>query len=452
MFHIVRRVNEFEVRPLRKRDELLLLEVLDASASLWNEITYERRQAFFAGEDVWQRETDLYRDKYKGTLSAATVQQIIRRNDEAWRGFFGLLEAGKDPNPPDYRKDDEQRELRTLVRNDQYTLEWADCSRLEIPVGLDLKEKYGLGYNERLRLEARGNPRWRGKRGRLELVYERDTDSFRAYQPVKDAVRRQERPLATESSDDDAVAALDIGANNLVAVTTTRGTRRLYHGRPQFRRFHRTTERIADLQLLLGPDEWTSQRLRRLYRRRSDRRNHMQDALIRNLAEWLRDHEISEVIVGDLDSLSPYWCVRVNEKVHLFWAYGRFQRRLQEVLSGEYGINVRGVDESGSSSQCPRCGERNVTRSEDTLHCVACGFDGHSDLAGSENLLREYCDGSMARPAVPGQNRSGKGHREVPCLEWDDHRWRRRDQSTKENPANRSTRKGNLASGGTEIT
>ena len=448
----MRRVNKFEVRPLRKRDRLLLLEVLDASASLWNEITYKRRQAFFAGEDVWDRETGLYRDKYKGTLGAAAVQQIIRRNDEAWRGFFGLLKAGEDPDPPGYRKDNGQRELRTLVRNDQYTLQWGDRSRLEIPVGLTLKEKYGLGYNERLRLEVRGDPRWRGKQGRLELVYERDTDSFRAYQPVNDAVRRRKQPLATASSDDDEVAALDIGANNLVAVTTTRGAQRLYHGRPQFHRFHRTTKRIAKLQSLLGPDEWTSRQLRQLYRRRSARRNHMQDALVRNLAEWLRDHDIGEVIIGDLDSLTPYWCTRVNEKVHLFWAYGRFQRRLQEVLSDEYGIDVREVDESGSSSQCPRCGERNVTRSEDTLHCVACDFEGHSDLAGSENILREYTDRSMARPAVPDQNRSGKGHHEVPCLEWDDHRWQHRDQLTKENPANRSTRKENLASGGAEIT
>jgi putative transposase len=30
---------------------------------------------------------------------------------------------------------------------------------LEIPVGFDLKEKYGLGYHDRLRLKASGDPR-----------------------------------------------------------------------------------------------------------------------------------------------------------------------------------------------------------------------------------------------------------------------------------------------------
>lgn len=48
----MRRVNTFTVSPLRERDELILYEVLDASAALWNELTYHRRQAFFDYEDV----------------------------------------------------------------------------------------------------------------------------------------------------------------------------------------------------------------------------------------------------------------------------------------------------------------------------------------------------------------------------------------------------------------
>ncbi len=57
------------------------------------------------------------------------------------------------------RSTDEGRELRTFIRNDQYTLETGERSRLEIPVGQDLKEKYGLGYHDRLRLEVTGDPK-----------------------------------------------------------------------------------------------------------------------------------------------------------------------------------------------------------------------------------------------------------------------------------------------------
>lgn len=65
----------------------------------------------------------------------------------------------------------DSRTLRTYVRHDQYTLETGDRSRLEIPVGKELKEKYGFGHTERLRLEVAGVPKWDGKQSRLELYY-----------------------------------------------------------------------------------------------------------------------------------------------------------------------------------------------------------------------------------------------------------------------------------------
>lgn len=437
----MQRVNRFEVRPRSKRDELLLIELLDASASLWNELTYTRRDAFFSGKDIWQSDSDRYYSRYKGMIGSATAQQMERRNDEAWRSFFSRLENGEKVNPPGYWKEGTRRILQSTIRNDQYTIEWGKRSRLEIPIGLALKEKYGLGYSQRLRLEVSGNPRWEGKQGRLEIVYDRETDTFRARQPIKNAVLRRDTSLAAAPSDDEAAAALDIGANNLVAVTTTRGERRLYHGRPQFYRFHRTTERIASAQTALAPGTHKSKRISRLYAKRTKRRNHLQDALVRDLANWLRDRGIGEVVVGALNGvLSRHWSSRVNEKTHLFWAHGRFRRRLREVLGDEYDIEVREVDESGSSSRCPCCGGQNISRNKDAFRCSGCGFEGHSDLAGSENILQDHVsDRPMARPAVPDQNGFGRGHHEVPCLEWDDHRWRRHDRSTKEEPVNRST-------------
>lgn len=447
----MRRANTFTVSPRSNRDKLILIEVMDASAALWNELNYERRQAFFDDRDVWSVDADEYRVQYKGVLGSATAQQIIRRNDEAWRSFFALLEGDENPSPPGYWKDGDsgERNLQTLVRNDQYTLQWGERSRLEIPVGFDLKEKYGLGYHERLRLEASGDPRWDGEQGRLEVVYDRDAETFRARQPVTDAVLRRDESLADASSDEDATAALDIGANNLVACTTSTGSQRLYHARPQFHRFRQTTQQIATLQEDLGYGIWSSRCIRQLYHKRTERVCHLQDALVRDLAEWLADIGVGEVIVGDLSGvLQEYWSAVVNEKTHQFWSHGRFCRRLQEVLEGEYGIGVREVSEAGSSSTCPECGSENVRRETDLLTCYDCPFEGHSDLAASENLLVEHAaDGSMARPAVSRENTTERAHRSVARLEWDDHRWRRQGRSTKEEPANRSTQEGKFASG-----
>ena len=74
--------------------------MLDASASLWNELTYERRQQYFDGESVWN--TADYRKRYVGVLGSATAQQLIRKSKSAWESFFSLKEKGKQCSPPGY--------------------------------------------------------------------------------------------------------------------------------------------------------------------------------------------------------------------------------------------------------------------------------------------------------------------------------------------------------------
>jgi putative transposase len=429
---VVRRTNTFAVRPLSTEDEQLLRELLDASASLWNELNYERRQNFFDGDSVW--DTADYRKQYVGLLSSATAQQIIRKNSEAWRSFFAAHENGEDTAPPGYwGNEDEGRELRTYIRNDQYTLETGERSRLEIPVGQDLKEEYGLGYRDRLRLEVCGAPKWDGEQGRLELYFDEIDDTFRAIQPVTVDDSRQDSPLAEES------AALDVGANNLVACTTTTGQQYLYEGRDLFARFRETTEEIARLQSKLREGRYGSQRIRRLYRKRTRRRDHAQNALVRDLLERLCDEGVVTVYVGDLtDVLSKHWSAVVNEKTHQFWAHRSFIDRLTTTAE-EYGISVEVRSEAHTTSKCPTCGEyENTERDGDVFWCP-CGYEGHADLGASWTFIEQQAGkevGSMARPVR---------------LKWDDHIWSESPCSPErarpnEERTNRSTREGKLAS------
>jgi len=434
---VVRRTNTFAVRPLSDQDEQLLRELLDASASLWNELTYERRQQFFDGESVW--DTADYRKQYVGVLGSATAQQVIRKNSEAWRSFFAAQEDGEDTAPPGYwGNEDEGRELRTYIRNDQYTLETGERSRLEIPVGQDLKEEYGLGYHDRLRLEVAGDPKWEGEQGRLELYSDEVDDTFRAFQPVTVPDSRRDSPLADES------AALDVGANNLVACTTTTGQQFLYEGRDLFARFRETTEEIARLQSKLREGRYSSRRIRRLYRKRTRRRNHAQDTLVRDLMERLYDEGVATIYVGDLtDVLSAHWSAEVNEKMHQFWAYRSFIDRLATTAE-EYGITVEVESEAYTTAECPVCGERDDTvRNGDVFRC-SCGYEGHADLGASRTFLERHAGvnlevGSMARPVR---------------LTWDDHNWSELSRSPEraspnEERTNRSTGDGKLASVGT---
>jgi putative transposase len=419
----MRRTNTFVVVPRSEDEEVCLHRLLDASASLWNEFTFERRQRLFKGKEVWQ---DLdCGDKYKHVLGAATVRTVRRMNDAAWRSFFELRKKHS-ANPPGYWGNEaEGRDLRTYLRNDAYTLEWGRYSRIELLVGQDLKQGLGLGYYERPRFEVQGDPNWKEyqKQGRIELYYDEQTDQYRVLQSVTIKDAQLSRPLA------DKAAALDIGANNLVACTTTTGKQYLYEGRALFERFRETTLEIARLQSLLEEGQHSSHRILRLYARRTKRRDHAQDALVRDLIERLYNEGVATVYVGALAGvLESHWSVETNEKTHNFWAFRAFLNRLA-CTAEEYGLSVEARPEAWTSQECPTCGSTAKTkRHRDTLICQ-CGFEGHADLAASETFLRRHQNSESSncrtRHDVSRQQQTTTPRpmaRPV-CLKWDDHEW-----------------------------
>jgi putative transposase len=130
----------------------------------------------------------------------------------------------------------------------------------------------------------------------LELWYDETDCTFRASQPVTVSADARDTPLADET------AALDIGAHNLVACTTTTGEQYLYDGRELFQRFRETTREIARLQSKLRDGRYSSERIRRLH------------------AEG-----VDTVYIGGLtDVVETHWSVETNAKTHNFWAFKQF--------------------------------------------------------------------------------------------------------------------------------
>jgi len=438
------------VRPLSDDGEQLLRDLLDASAALWNEVNYERLMRYngengFKG-DVWDADTGRLEGEYKGVLGASTAQQVIRKNSEAWRGFFRLKDQYHDesnttvtehPEPPGFRgNEDEGRQLKTVIRNTSYTVEWGNRSRLEILVGSNLKDRYD--HTGRLRLEIAGDPNWSDyeSQGRLNLWYDETDSTFRASQPVTVSDETRATPLASEK------AALDIGANNLVACTTTTGDQYLYGGRDLFIRFRETTQEIARLQSKLEEGRYSSDRIRRLYRKRTRRRDHAQEALCRDLLERLYAEGVDTLYFGDLTGvLDTHWSVETNAKTHNFWAFKKFTKRLA-CTAEEYGISVEVRSEAWTSQECPQCGSTDrTTRHQETLTCL-CGFEGHADLTASKTFLERQTEQTVRPMARPVR------------FEWDDHNWSespRSHESPKEQRTDQSTvhSDGKVASGET---
>ena len=154
----VERANTFIVE-----DNLALRELADNCARLWNEVNYERREAYICYKRFCWYPKHLYR-KYAPLIGSATAQQVINKNYEAWKGFLALKrleEMGRLPqhiekvSMPRYWKRNGRRELRIIIRNDCYRLE---NGYLRLPKGL--------------RLRIKGELKWKGRRGRLEIIYD----------------------------------------------------------------------------------------------------------------------------------------------------------------------------------------------------------------------------------------------------------------------------------------
>jgi len=408
------RTNRFDVIPLCEEHHECLWRLLDASASEWNEINYERQARYFGRKDgsVWDADSGAIEGRYKNVVGSAAAQQMIRKNSFAWRAFFN----DEKPNtgvPGFWGNKEDGRKLHTVIRKDQYTIQWGeDHSRLEIPVGRELKDEYGL--SGRLRLEIRGEAKWSGEQCQLELKYDEDTDTFRAFQTVKPREADLSPPLAT-ADDQSADAALDVGSNNLVACTTTTDAQYLYDGQRPFEQFIETTREIDRLKAKLPPGIYSSKRIRELYRTRTEQRNHAQDTLVRQLVDDLYHEGVGTVYVGDLTNvLDAHWKPRVNAKTHNFWAPRRFVDRLGDVCE-EYQLELVEESEAWTSQECPACGEREATiRHEDSLVCPACGFEGHADLQASATFLARNSE--MIETAVRSMARPVR-------FQWDDYSW-----------------------------
>ena len=402
---------------------------------------WRRRQQYFEKDgDVWDTEyTDLY-DECAPLLGKATCQQVARKNSEAWHSHFELLSHYRDssnqavtekPSPPGYWGNREDGyDLHGLVRNDLYEFDWTDHqSTVEFGVGDVLEDRYDFNHNERVTLQVKGNPQWRGNDSRLELIYHKAADQLRVQHPVRiqSANLREQRQAAfTHTLDTENTiqsAAIDIGANNTLAVVTEPGDTAVYHARPEFDRFQQHSERIATLQAELPDDQYTSTLIKRLYETRSRQRDHSRDAAVKHLAEWLLERNVDTVYVGDLtDVLSAHWSGDVNEKTHAFWSHRQLLERITLTL-GDVGITVTETGEYGSSSQCPACESDAVTRNADSFQCAACGLEAHADVVGAWNMLQSEV-GPMARPAGLSAERGRHASHETGAYwQWNDHNW-----------------------------
>ncbi len=375
-----------------KEQEKALFKLADTGAKVWNRVNYLRRQEFFEGKPVdFNRTEKTVYEEFKKEIGSATVQQICRKNAEAWRSFFTLIKKKKEgelpedfkPKPPNYLKKDGRRRPLIVLRNDQYKID-----------GNTLILK-GLGKFKRLEIQFKGRIHLKGKQGRLEITYDEVKRKWYAHISITveeklingEWVKLPRQPLG------DLSAGIDLGVNNLMAVYVENGESFLVNGRPLKAIDFYFRKVIADYQSKLNKSgAKTSRKLKRLHEKAKLQARHYINTVVRQTVEKLYHLGVSRIVVGYPKGIAkkPNKGKKQNFVLSRVWRFNTVIQRLKEV-SEEYGIQVLVIDEAFTSKLCPVC-EKPHERARfvrGLFKCPATGLAFNADLVGAFNILKK---------------------------------------------------------------
>ena len=377
-----------------------LWKLADDCARLWNELNFERRQAYIHYKKFTWYPKHLYA-KYAPLIGSATAQQIINKNNEAWRSFLKLKKLeklGRLPqhikkiSMPRYWKKNGKRELRMIVRNDCYSL----------------SEKY-LHLPKGLKLRYWGKLRWKGKYSRLEIIYDDTDEVWRGFMTVK--VEKSPKHGGNKP------LYIDLGVRCLATIwyeglkqpVAFRGGELLWDWWYWTKKIAKEQSRLAKINKAK-----TSRKLRKFYRIRQRRFRHAVNTMIKMIVEHADQIKISKIVIGDLKGIGSnnHGNSKVNSMIHNFWSYKWIIQRLKEKAE-EYGIEIEEVSEYKTSSVCPRCGSGKSIKRGRLFKCLNCGLEAHRDVVGVLNMAT-HLNGGLAIGVVAHPL----------LLRWDGCRWK----------------------------
>ncbi|MDT7895890.1 MAG: transposase [Desulfurococcales archaeon] len=401
-------------------EEETLFDIGLACARLWNELSYEKRNAFFNGELSPGKRDEIskrYYHRYKGVLGV-NAGQVVNKNDEAWNAFFELLDLRKQRrlpphirklSPPGYWKDREtgEKKIHILIRNDRYYLE---------PISED--EGYIVLEGFDLRIRYAGRIRWEGKQGRLEIIYV--NGRWFAHLPIEVGVdppksnpkgyvkpiyedderkkkkRRIVNPRSIKQRDPigDKEAFIDMGLNNLFAVTISDGSAMLIKGRTIKSEYYwwkgeiATYQAIRDLLRNAGISTWKEYHekyLKAMYKR-DERLRHLYITAIRFLADELHRRGVKKLYIGYPIMLSQD---NGNEYNTNIWWFRKIVLWIVDIFM-EYGIEVEIVSEDYTSRECSICGNKhkNGRIYRGLYECKKTGKKINADINAALNIAR----------------------------------------------------------------
>jgi len=127
-----------------------------------------------------------------------------------------------------------------------------------------------------------------------------------------------------------------------------------------------------------------AQRRAEAHHLRRVRQMHHQAA--RQAVAWAKAQQVGTIITGDLRGIARRDAGRRhNWRVANTWRRTHLLAALCDKAEVA-GIQILLVDERGTSSTCPQCGNKTAKPRGRNFACPHCGYTGHRDLAGARNI------------------------------------------------------------------
>jgi len=386
-----------------KEQKKTLFELAYATAVIWNKLNYQRLKQFkeFGKIDFSTTEKEAYYE-FKDWIGGSTVQQLARKNAEAWRSFFTLNRKKKNgelpewfkPKPPKFVREKNGRKLFIIpLRNDQYRING------------NVLELRRLGKFGKLKIQFKGRIHLKGKQGRLEITFDPVKRKWYAHVSltVEEKLKDEEWISVPRTPKGNLSAGIDLGVNNLMAIYVENGKSFLVSGRPLKSIDFYWRRKIAEYQSKLNKSgAKTSRKLKRMHERAKFQAKHYINTAVRQTVRKLYELGVSKIVVG-----YPKGIARNSDKgrkqnflLSHVWRFNTVIKRLTEVAE-EYGILVEVVDEAFTSQSCPLCGQRHSDGRifRGLFKCHREGVVMNADLVGAFNILKKVV--KTITPSLP---------------------------------------------------
>jgi len=265
---------------------------------------------------------------------------------------------------PRYWKKNGKRELRIVVRKDCYSF---DKRYLYLPDGIKVRYK--------------GELKWRGEQGRLEIIYDETDKVWRGFMSVK----LEEPPKQGGNKP----LYIDLGVRCLAALWAEGWKQPIaFSGNQLLYDWWYWTKRIAREQSKLAKvnKAKTSKRLKKMYRIRQRRLRHAVNSMIKTIVEYASRSGISKIVLGDLGGVrEDKHNSKVNAMINNFWSFDYTLKKFREKAE-EHGIEVVEINEYNTSTICPKCRSDHTYKHKRLFTCLNCGFEAHRDAVGVINM------------------------------------------------------------------